>query len=663
MKCRILILLMLLCTVRLHTRAQAIVLSTPSDTIQALSFLAYDAMEQGDVSTSRKLLRELAATYVRHDMTDDEGYLGVLSALIMTDVMCAQYPYSFFTIPYLTRGFDYSAHTSPQGDLSPLMPNGQQPDPQWAEHVYVPTVSPSYFLSSVQYFASERFCHMISRERQELHRQFDGTLMYTLPLKCIFEWRLGNPFAADAAYDCMLMRKGMLLSVDREVTDMAHWLTEGTTRQLYDQMVASRMAGNTEEAEEYERKLLQHVAPWYDITCTMRVEHDEVLRMLQPDEAAVEFMQVQTNEGEMYMGIVARGDSVRMYFLDYSTTDDSFTRLQPQEYYTTPYLYNKVWRPLEQALEGARTIYFSPDGALNAIAIEYAPTPVGLPFSCQENGRRVIRLSSTRELSTLYGTLREDSIPCDSIALYGGLDYAQCQTSPLRDLSFRELPFSATEVQNIEDLCRQHGRAVSTYQGRRGTETSFRQLSGRRYSILHLATHGFYLRPEEAEHNATPLMLQFRSALCMEEKVQLRSGLVFSGADGLMGGHSMPDEDGVLYSREVAAMDLDGCRLVVLSACQSGLGDVTGEGVFGLQRAFKQAGVQSLIVSLRPVDDAMTSRMMTYLYERLLDGALPYDALAYARERMRHEFPGRADVWAAFVSIDGLCQIDNSKGE
>ena len=130
------------------------------------------------------------------------------------------------------------------------------------------------------------------------------------------------------------------------------------------------------------------------------------------------------------------------------------------------------------------------------------------------------------------------------------------------------------------------------------------------------------------------------------------SGLIFAGANNCWLNWSGNDpslrnaNDGVLTSAEIADMNLLGTDLVVLSACNTGRGYISGEGVFGLQRAFKKAGVRSLLVSLREVDDEVTSRFMVSFYRHLAQGCTRHAALRHAQDEIRE-----AD-WTSFVLID-----------
>ena len=152
----------------------------------------------------------------------------------------------------------------------------------------------------------------------------------------------------------------------------------------------------------------------------------------------------------------------------------------------------------------------------------------------------------------------------------------------------------------------------------------------------------------DGEHNAPK-----------EDKALTRSGLLFAGAQNTFEGKDIPIdvEDGILTAKDISRMDLRGTELAVLSACQSGLGEVTGDGVFGLQRGFKKAGVQSLVMSLWKVSDEATKIMMTRFYENLAKGRSKYDSFREAQDYLRKYDDGFYDepqYYAAFVLLDAI---------
>ena len=181
-------------------------------------------------------------------------------------------------------------------------------------------------------------------------------------------------------------------------------------------------------------------------------------------------------------------------------------------------------------------------------------------------------------------------------------------------------------------------------QKERGTEGAFKQLSGQSVTLLHIGTHGYATHVEEG---------------ITDENVLLsRCGLLLAGAGNTILAGGLPDasaEDGILTAREISSMDLRGLDMAMLSACKTGLGKVESDGVFGLQRGFKKAGAQTLVMSLRNVDDQITTIFVGYFYTLLLqEKKSKHDAFVEAQHRLRRELPDDVDDWTAFIIVDDL---------
>lgn len=146
----------------------------------------------------------------------------------------------------------------------------------------------------------------------------------------------------------------------------------------------------------------------------------------------------------------------------------------------------------------------------------------------------------------------------------------------------------------------------------------------------------------------------------IEDKELVRSGLLFAGANHTLEGDGViPDgyDDGILTALEVASLDLIGLDLVVLSACQTAQGDLGDDGVLGLQRGFKKAGANSILMSLWKVDDKATQILMTQFYKNLVSGQSKSQSLQSAQRYLREYNNGRFNepkYWAAFILLDGI---------
>ena len=302
------------------------------------------------------------------------------------------------------------------------------------------------------------------------------------------------------------------------------------------------------------------------------------------------------------------------------------------------------------------------------------------------------RLSSTRLLA-----LHPHSTSERKTALFGGLDYEMSPQDVAsnnlknayhsefiaqnRDASadfmerggFGALPFSLKEVKSASKLLEANGYECHLFEGKDGTEEAFKSLSGKKVKVMHLSTHGAFVPKKEAKNTKQKNNFRFirfddAAPQAQEEDQSLtRSFLVMAGGNMLKNYDYIPEgiDDGILTAQEIAHTDLRGCDLVVLSACETALGDITNEGVMGLQRGFKKAGANTILMSLWKVDDQASSLLLTKFYENLLSKKMPkIDALKKAQDYVRNyeiEVEGKKEkifsdpkFWTSFILLDGL---------
>jgi CHAT domain-containing protein len=274
--------------------------------------------------------------------------------------------------------------------------------------------------------------------------------------------------------------------------------------------------------------------------------------------------------------------------------------------------------------------------------------------------------------------MEKPQIDISSAALYGGLIYDVTENDMLAQsrvyakehgeiatrgfvadstmrAGWKYLDGSRNEVEAIADMCQSQNIETKVYTSIAGNEESFKALSGRKIPIIHLATHGFFYKNEEVENKPFFESMHLREQQIRQDNSVKRSGLILASAQKAWLGEPIPDEveDGILLAEEIAAMDLTGTDLVVLSACETGLGEITSEGVFGLQRAFKKAGVQTLIMSLWKVDDTATSLFMQTFYGHWLGGKTKHEAFTLAQDMVRTDDRfSNPFYWAGFIMLD-----------
>jgi CHAT domain-containing protein len=262
----------------------------------------------------------------------------------------------------------------------------------------------------------------------------------------------------------------------------------------------------------------------------------------------------------------------------------------------------------------------------------------------------------------LYGGLLYDLKPEQLIAESRNGEFRSEKTSRAVDFSdfrygVKYLPGTKLEVEDIYKRFISKNAECDIITDIAGTEESFKSLALKNIGIIHLATHGFYWSEEDAEERSYVNFLSNMNnkTQSFEDRALLRSGLFFSGANIGLAGENLPNdvEDGVLTAKELSAMNLGNVDMVVMSACQSGLGETSGEGVFGLQRGFKLAGANTLLMSLWKVDDEATRILMTEFYKNYLSGKTKRESLLLAQQTLRKTHP-EPEYWASFILLDAL---------
>ncbi|MFZ1515559.1 MAG: CHAT domain-containing tetratricopeptide repeat protein [Saprospiraceae bacterium] len=451
------------------------------------------------------------------------------------------------------------------------------------------------------------------------------------------------------------------------------------------------------QIEVLEKELARIVAGYAD--SKRQVYWRDVQSVLKPGEVAVEFVhypfyRAQKTDSTFYAALLLRpGNTLPLFTVLFEEAEMDnliFTQVERKADYanqlyatsdrgaieiTNPKrsLYSLIWKPLEKHLEGVHTIYCSNDGLLHRLNLGAISYNKDQTFS---DRYRLVELGSTRQLalSSEVQNLGHDAV------LYGGLNYepdtSKIQTlmqdsAPLlaelsfdrvdrnlRSGSWNYLDGTDKEVKAIQKLLTASGSSVVMKNGDDGTEESFKAMGVSNPSprVLHIATHGYFF-PDHAgdefsfgssSYNAQPV---FKTS----DHPMLRSGLILSGGNGGWMGTSKANgrEDGVVTAYEISQMNLSNTELVVLSACETGLGDIQGnEGVYGLQRAFKIAGAKYLIMSLWQVPDKQTSLLMTTFYKKWLEEKMTIpDAFHAAQKELRD---GGLDPynWAGFVLVE-----------
>ena len=331
-----------------------------------------------------------------------------------------------------------------------------------------------------------------------------------------------------------------------------------------------------------------------------------------------------------------------------------------------------IWKPILSQYSNVENIYFSPDGILNRLPIEYCYVD---GIGEMMNHYNLFRLSSTKEVvfhnkkaqkanAILYGGLNYETQAIDSIGHSCTMGNSLLRSINARG-GFEPLYNALDEVLEIDRLLKRTNVSSTLYTDEKGTESSFKNLSGKDIDMIHLSTHGMYISPDSVYQKKNKNNFDFLEVIrnekdpVQEDIVLTHSFLVMSGGNKLIYRKTIDSQidDDILTAYEISQLDLRKVDMVVLSACETGLGDINSNGIHGLQRGFKKAGVKTILMSLDKVDDEATKILMVEFYRNLMSGKTKQQSLKDAQKHLRQVENGKYDkpgYWASFILLDGL---------
>lgn len=471
---------------------------------------------------------------------------------------------------------------------------------------------------------------------------------------------------SEILYNAVLVNKGMLLEAQKNLQRIIYSTDNEELIKNYEKLRKVRIKASNpaikpterllyeETADKIEKYVISLSSEYEDYMNFTDIDWIDIKNSLKENEAAIEFVASTDDNYTYYSAEILKNHSEKPTHVFLCGIKKGSNIFKDESIYSNRVLYQKIWKKILPHIKQNDRVYFSPDGELYNVGIEYALINDSTRIGDYLDLRRV---SSTRIL-----VQKKKYNNKNSAALYGGLDYDidteemeyYAETSNERstylsaseymdgsNITWNYLKGTEKEVNNIEDILKNADYSTICYSGGYGVEENFKKLSGEKIKIIHIATHGYYL-PNITNN-------------------QYNTGLIFSGANNF-GKTSKNIDDGILTAQEITNMDLIGADLVVMSACQTGLGDITSEGVFGLQRGFKKAGAETLVMSLWSVNDTATEVMMSNFYKKYTEGFSKYDAFKYAQECVKKgkyynregELKSGSDphFWASFIMLD-----------
>lgn len=392
---------------------------------------------------------------------------------------------------------------------------------------------------------------------------------------------------------------------------------------------------------EYTRNQRLHIPSWQQIQNTLRT-----------GDCAIEFVQYEKNDAKQ-MGALVLKSQGRPAFVPLGSVDDMMNTplsnggtvaqaisvdnpAMKNDLYADSTLFSMFWPEnlLEAIGKDTKRVYFAPDGIYHQLAVEYMlPEESVVSLSSGQ----LYRLTSTRQLlNTATSTAKNELLLC------GNINFDKANASDMEastaavpndeaayhflhsvNAQMAELPGTKAEIETIGQYY--NGRHIVSLSDTMATEYRSTQMA-RQFPIVHLATHGYFIGTVSEGTDLKPA--DYDESLS-------QNGLFFAGANAAIASEDFDPSsyDGILSAREISQMDLSNIDLMVLSACQSGEGYLTEDGIYGLQRGLKNAGVKAMIVSLWSVDDDATSQLMRSFYANLQTNDI-HNAFNKAREEL-----------------------------
>lgn len=475
----------------------------------------------------------------------------------------------------------------------------------------------------------------------------------------------------EKVYDYQLLTKALLLSSSIKIRERILNSTDEDLKSQYNNWVQKKElltlaiamgpeqlmenqidpAALQQEVERLEKELSQKSELFGETFENKRITYNDVRKVLKPNDVAVEMVRYRhfnhsLTDSVIYAALYLKkdfnkpkaimlNDGKKMETRFFKFYRNAITGKIPDTY-----SYDVFWKKMNAEIGQAATIYLSADGVYNQINLEAIPTPDGRYIIDNSN---IVLVSNTKDLY-LRSVKKKASVNENTATMFGNPTFYM---SASKDHDIASLPGTEKEIEQLKFMLKQKGWLTSDYVEKSASEENIKELTNPK--IFHIATHGFY-RPttsvtlqEEIEGNEAVLT----------QNPLMRTGLLLKGAGDLMDktDYNFNMENGILTAYEAMSLNLDKTDLVVLSACETGLGDLeAGEGVYGLQRAFLVAGAKVLIMSMFKVDDDATQKLMLKFYQKWLNTGNLRLSFIDAKKELRTEYPDPI-YWGAFMMI------------
>lgn len=525
-------------------------------------------------------------------------------------------------------------------------------------------------LGSYESFIKQYFPALSEREKAKYWNTIKGDFEFynTLAFSNLGEFK----DLTAKVYDYQLLTKALLLSSSIKIRERIQnspdeelkaqyntWVEKKELLTLALSMSPQQLQENeidpnllTQDVERIEKELSQKSEIFGESFEGKRTQFKDVKGALQPNEVAIEMVRYRYfnhsfTDSVIYAALYLKQefkspkaiilkDGHRMETRFFKFYRNAITGKIPDAV-----SYGVFWQPLIDEIGQVSTVYLSADGVYNQINMEAIPTPDGRYVIDNSN---IVLVSNTKDLYTRKVKKREPA-KNNTATMFGNPTFYLTASADERGIP--SLPGTEKEINQLQFMLKQKGWTTTEFLERTAGEEKVKELNSPK--IFHIATHGLY-RP--TAQLTLEKELEGNEALLTQNPL-MRTGLLLKGAGDLLDktdfNYNM--ENGILTAYEAMSLNLDKTDLVVLSACETGLGDLeAGEGVYGLQRAFLVAGAKVLIMSMFKVDDDATQKLMLKFYQKWLNTGNLRQSFVDAKKELRVEYP-EPIFWGAFMMI------------
>ncbi|HRI79020.1 MAG TPA: CHAT domain-containing protein [Cyclobacteriaceae bacterium] len=478
------------------------------------------------------------------------------------------------------------------------------------------------------------------------------------------EAQVTQPSILNDVYDYQIATKALLLSSTNKIkkailaskdesliSDYLSWINQKELLARYYSLSKDELKQQNidiqsleKQANAAERALSQRSTDFSKAYTSEKISYTKIASLLGDTEALVEIIRVRsfdkdfTDQSRYVALVLTKGSTVPTHVVmdDGTDMDTRYAKAYKNSILSRipdTRSYGAYWEKIDLLVAGKKLIYLSPDGVYNQININTLKKPDG---DYLENRFDIVTIGNSKDLIAIKS---KKPITKKDAFILGFPDFGAAAVA---------LPGTKAEIDGVSKILKTSGYTVVLKEQKTATEANIKEVKGP--ALMHIATHGYFL----ADANLGTGDAMGIDAENAKNNPLLRSGLILAGAPepGQQESTDLQSNDnGILTAYEAMNLNLEGTDLIVLSACETGLGDVkAGEGVYGLQRSFMVAGANALIMSLWKVDDAATQMLMTNFYTNWTKGGNKLKAFKQAQLQLMVKYKDPY-YWGAFVMM------------